>query len=353
MWTCLLAQLVMPTLLSRLSKSPLTTPHIITGCSTTCLVLSLPLGCIKTSTMQPRSSSSNSSGQRTGRGVATATALGLVVALVAQQAQAFVVPTPGSRAMHHRQSPSQAHQQRPAACLQTSSKSSSRLYARISEKPGDQQDREGESEQGLPKMLEDLPKLTRGQEEAVDIGMGVIPPETEPLSGEAWTAEVEKRLQDMYERGTYDPTPINLTPKELAKQQWVDEFLNKEERPIRFTPEYWFGTWTRGDIKFSSAGRGLKSFGFALVGIGIVTLIFLLEDELTNPIFEDYQKWDGNDFLHFGGDLVGWAVSIPARAGDYISHFNWIEWSARVAARAGAAPRWQNQLLGLPSIPPQ
>lgn len=202
-------------------------------------------------------------------------------------------------------------------------------------------------------MLEDLPKLTRGQEEAIDSDMGVIPPETEPLSGEAWTAEVEKRLQDMYERGTYDPTPINLTPKELAKQQWVDEFLNKEERPIRFTPEYWFGTWTRGDIKFSSAGRGLKSFGFALVGIGIVTLIFLLEDELTNPIFEDYQKWDGNDFLHFGGDLAGWAASIPARASDYISHFNWIEWSARVAARAGAAPRWQNQLLGLPSIPPQ
>ncbi|TFJ86307.1 hypothetical protein NSK_002515 [Nannochloropsis salina CCMP1776] len=231
---------------------------------------------------------------------------------------------------------------------------SSRLHARISEKPGDKQDREEGGEQGLPKVLEEgLPKLTRQQEEAVDLSMGVIPPEQEPLSGEAWTAEVEKRLQEMYEKGTYDPTPVNLTPKELANQQWVDDFLNKEERPIRFTPEYWFGTWTRGDIKFSSAGRGMKSFGFALVGIGLVTLMFLLEDELVNPAFDDYRQWDGNDFFHFGEDLGAWVTAIPARTSDYLSHFNWVEWSARVAARAGAAPRWQNQLLGLPAIPPQ
>jgi hypothetical protein len=65
------------------------------------------------------------------------------------------------------------------------------------------------------------------------MSMGVVPPPEEELQGEAWTAEVERRLQQMYEKGTYDPTPINMTPQELAKQQWLDEFLNKEERPIR------------------------------------------------------------------------------------------------------------------------
>lgn len=43
--------------------------------------------------------------------------------------------------------------------------------------------------------------------------MGVVPPEQEELTGDAWTAEVERRLQQMYEKGTYDPTPINLSPK--------------------------------------------------------------------------------------------------------------------------------------------
>lgn len=266
-------------------------------------------------------------------------------------ATAFVLPkAPAAAGPMTRPQPPQRHP--PSPFFLGSSQPSIRLFARISEKPGDKQDREGEGEGGLPRLLqgEELPKLTRQQEEAVDMSMGVIPPEQKELSGEAWTAEVERRLQEMYEKGTYDPTPVNLTPKELANQQWVDEFLNKEERPIRFTPEYWFGTWTRGDIKFSSAGRGLKSFGFALVGIGIVALIFLIEDELVNPVFEDYQKWDGNDFFHFTGDIAAWAASVPGRASNYVSHFNWVEWSARVAARAGAAPRWQNQLLGLPSI---
>lgn len=128
----------------------------------------------------------------------------------------------------------------------------------------------------------------------------------------------------------------------------MDEFLNKEERPIQWNLGYWFGTWTRGDIKYSSPGRGLKSFGFALVGIGLVTLIFILEDEVLNPAFEDYQRWDGNDVFHFAGDLAGWAASVPGRVSNYVSHFNWLEFSTRVAARAGAAPRWYQQIIGLP-----
>lgn len=182
--------------------------------------------------------------------------------------------------------------------------------------------------------------------------MGVIPPEQEELQGAEWEAEVEKRLQMMYEKGTYDPTPINLTPQELAKQQWMDEFLNKEERPIQWNLQYWFGTWTRPDTKFSSAGRGLKSFGFALVGIGIVTFMYLIEDELVNPLFEDYQKWDGNDIFHFTEDLGAWAQAVPGRVSNYVTHFNWLEWSTRVAARAGAAPRWYQQIIGLPGDTP-
>jgi hypothetical protein len=90
------------------------------------------------------------------------------------------------------------------------------------------------------------------------------------------------------------------------------------------------------------------------VGIGITALIFLIEDELVNPLFEDYQQWDGNDFFHFGGDIAAWASAIPERASNYFAHWNWVEWSSRVAARAGAAPRWQNQIMGLPAdmLPP-
>lgn len=58
--------------------------------------------------------------------------------------------------------------------------------------------------------------------------MGVVPPEQEELTGEAWTAEVERRLQQMYEKGTYDPTPINLSPQVRLRCVsfrcvWVDE----------------------------------------------------------------------------------------------------------------------------------
>lgn len=129
----------------------------------------------------------------------------------------------------------------------------------------------------------------------------------------------------------------------------MDEFLNKEERPIRWDLQYWFGTWTRGDIKYSSPGRGLKSFGFAVCGIGLVTLLFLFEDEFLNPVFEDYQKWDGNDIFHFTGDLAAWAASVPGRVQNYITHFDWLEYSTRVAARAGAAPRWYQQII--PQLP--
>lgn len=52
--------------------------------------------------------------------------------------------------------------------------------------------------------------------QAIDASMGVVPPEQEELTGEAWTAEVERRLQQMYEKGTYDPTPINLSAKVRA-----------------------------------------------------------------------------------------------------------------------------------------
>ena len=55
------------------------------------------------------------------------------------------------------------------------SSSSSRLYARISEKPGDKADREQEGEQGLPFLGggagsgdDEVPTLTRQQEEASD-----------------------------------------------------------------------------------------------------------------------------------------------------------------------------------------
>jgi hypothetical protein len=51
----------------------------------------------------------------------------------------------------------------------SSSSSKSRLYARISEKPGDKADREQGGEQGLPFLGggdgEELPTLTRQQEE--------------------------------------------------------------------------------------------------------------------------------------------------------------------------------------------
>lgn len=129
----------------------------------------------------------------------------------------------------------------------------------------------------------------------------------------------------------------------------MDEFLNKEERPIRWDLNYWFGTWTRGDIKYSSPGRGLKSFGFALCGIGLVTLLFLFEDEFLNPLVEDYQRWDGNDVFHVGGDLGGWVGSVPGRVQNYFAHFDWREYSTRVAARAGAAPRWYQQII--PQLP--
>ncbi len=318
------------------------------------------------------------------------------------QAGAFVVPavsrSPARASSSVSSAPAAARAAAPGGPLWlragTGSGSKSRMYARISEKPGDKADREQGGEQGLPFLGggdgEEVPTLTRQQEEvggwvgvcgcvgvgvggcvvrgnkyasyplsdhpnpthpphqAIDASMGVVPPEQEELTGEAWTAEVERRLQEMYEKGTYDPTPINLTPQELSRQQWVDDFLNKEERPIRWDLGYWFGTWTRGDIKYSSPGRGLKSFGFALVGIGLVTLLFLIEDEFVNPVFADYQKWDGNDIFHFGGDLGAWAASVPGRASNYITHFDWREWSTRVAARAGAAPRWYQQIIGLP-----
>lgn len=149
-------------------------------------------------------------------------------------------------------------------------------------------------------------------------------------------------------QGTYDPTPVTQSPQELAKQQWMEEFLNKEERPIQWNFDYWFGTWFRPDVHYASAGRGIKSFSFAVVVIGITALLFLIEDEVIQPVFDDYNKWDGNDYIHVWGDLGGWVQGIPSRVQDYIANFNLQEYLAKVSTRAGAAPRWQNQLLGLP-----
>lgn len=128
----------------------------------------------------------------------------------------------------------------------------------------------------------------------------------------------------------------------------MDDFLNKEERPIQWNFEYWVGTWFRPDVRYASAGRGIKSFSFAVAVIGATALMFLLEDEVLNPILDDYNKWDGNDYFHVLDDLSGWAQAVPARVQDYVAHFDLTEYLAKVATRAGAAPRWQNQLLGLP-----
>lgn len=149
-------------------------------------------------------------------------------------------------------------------------------------------------------------------------------------------------------QGTYDPTPVTQTPQELAKQQWMDDFLNKEERPIEWNSNYWFGTWFRPDVRYASTGRGIKSFSFAIVVITFTAFMFLIEDEIMNPILDDYQKWDGNDYYHLLGDLGGWVQSVPGRVQDYVSHFELKAFLAKVATRAGAAPRWQNQLLGIP-----
>lgn len=107
-------------------------------------------------------------------GLARGALLLVVLTICCRTAEAFMVPTtPAAARAAARAAPSSSSSLPSGLWLgQQGGSGSSRLYARISEKPGDKADREQEGEQGLPVLggagpggAEELPKLTRQQEE--------------------------------------------------------------------------------------------------------------------------------------------------------------------------------------------
>jgi len=162
----------------------------------------------------------------------------------------------------------------------------------------------------------------------------------DPIDDEDPEEAITRRIQELYDKGLYDPTPVKLSQQEIEQRRMMEQFLKDDEPKIEFTYEYFFGHFTDGRLKQASWGLIFKNF-FLLTSATLFCMAFIaVTDEILDPIFRDYKRWEGNDVFHLGGDFSQWAGTVPDRVNDYLSHFSWEGYIERKASEFGGGRRW-------------